>query len=88
MQSPQAFISSFRQACRDSAQTRGTCSGNPENLRAIIHGVGPRAGEARQAYIVKHAEATFEGIAPSISRTKAIRAMHLPVELTSSRKFG
>ena len=28
---------------------------------------------------MKHAAATFEGIAPSISQ-KAIRAMHLPVE--------
>jgi len=53
-----------------------------ESVLAIIHGVGPlgwRNPEARQAYIVKHAAATFEGIAPSISR-KALRAMHLPVE--------
>jgi hypothetical protein len=53
-----------------------------EELLAIIHGVGPqgwRNTEARQAYIVKHAAATFEGTAPSISQ-KAIRAMHLPVE--------
>lgn len=53
-----------------------------EYLLAIIHGVGPagwRNPDARQAYIVKHAAATFEGIAPSISQ-KAIRAMHLPVE--------
>jgi hypothetical protein len=53
-----------------------------EEILAIIHGVGPRGWrnpEARQAYIVKHAAATFEGTAPSISQ-KAIRAMHLPVE--------
>lgn len=53
-----------------------------EYVLAIIHGVGPegwRNPEARQAYIVKHAAATFEGTAPSISQ-KAIRAMHLPVE--------
>lgn len=53
-----------------------------EQLLAIIHGVGTagwRNPEARQAYIVKHAAATFEGTAPSVSQ-KAIRAMHLPVE--------
>lgn len=53
-----------------------------EELLAIIHGVGAqgwRSPEARQAYIVKHAAAVFEGTAPSISQ-KAIRAMHLPVE--------
>ena len=53
-----------------------------EQLLAIIHGVGPqgwRNPEARQAYIVKHAAAMLEGIAPSISQ-KAIRAMKLPVE--------
>lgn len=53
-----------------------------EQLLAIIHGVGPegwRNPQARQAYIVKHAAATFEGTAPSISQ-KAIRAMRLPVE--------
>jgi hypothetical protein len=53
-----------------------------EQLLAIIHGVGPegwRNPQARQAYIVKHAAATFDGTAPSISQ-KAIRAMHLPIE--------
>jgi len=53
-----------------------------EELLAIIHGFGPegwRNPQARQAYIVKHAAATFEGTAPSISQ-KAIRAMHLPIE--------
>jgi hypothetical protein len=53
-----------------------------EQVLAIIHGVAPmgwRNPEARQAYIVKHAAANFQGIAPSISQ-KAIRAMHLPVE--------
>ena len=53
-----------------------------EYVLAIIHGVGPagwRNSEARQAYIVKHAAATFQGTAPSISQ-KAIRTMHLPVE--------
>ena len=53
-----------------------------EQLLAIIHGFGPegwRNPQARQAYIVKHAAATFEGTAPSISQ-KAIRAMHLPTE--------
>ena len=53
-----------------------------EQLLAIIHGVGPegwRNPQARQAYLVKHAAAPFEGTAPSISQ-KAIRAMRLPVE--------
>jgi hypothetical protein len=53
-----------------------------EQVLAIIHGVGQggwRSSDARQAYIVKHAAAAFEGTAPSISQ-KAIRAMHLPVE--------
>jgi hypothetical protein len=53
-----------------------------EQVLVIIHGFGPRGWrnpDARQAYIVKHAAATFEGTAPSISQ-KAIRAMHLPVE--------
>ena len=53
-----------------------------EQLLAIIHGVGPagwRNPDARQAYLVKHAAATFEGTAPSVSE-KAIRVMHLPVE--------
>lgn len=53
-----------------------------ELLLAIIHGVGPegwRNPQARQAYILKHAAAAFEGTASSISQ-KAIRAMHLPVE--------
>ena len=53
-----------------------------EQILAIIHGVGPegwRNPKARQAYLVKHAAATFEGTAPSVSQ-KAIRVMHLPVE--------
>lgn len=53
-----------------------------EQVLAIIHGFGPRGWrnpDARQAYIVKHAAANFQGIAPSISQ-KAIRAMKLPVE--------
>jgi hypothetical protein len=53
-----------------------------EQVLAIIHGFGPqgwRNPEARQAYIVKHAAANFQGTAPSISQ-KAIRAMKLPVE--------
>src|ERR1041385_2460120 len=53
-----------------------------ERILAIIHGVGPqgwRNPQARQAYLVKHAAATFEGTAPSISQ-RAIRAMRLPVE--------
>ena len=53
-----------------------------EQVLAIIHGVGPqgwRNPDARQAYIIKHAAAALQGIAPSISQ-KAIRAMHLPVE--------
>lgn len=53
-----------------------------EQVLAIIHGHGPqgwRNPEARQGYLVKHAAATFVGIAPSINQ-KAIRAMHLPVE--------
>ncbi|MCU1255711.1 MAG: hypothetical protein JWM83_2010 [Candidatus Angelobacter sp.] len=51
-----------------------------EEVLAIIHGFGPkgwRNPDARQAYLVKHAAATFQGIAPSISQ-KAIRAMKLP----------
>jgi hypothetical protein len=53
-----------------------------EEVLAIIHGFGPqgwRSPDARQAYIVKHAGASFLGTAPSASQ-KAIRAMHLPVE--------
>jgi hypothetical protein len=53
-----------------------------EEVLAIIHGYGPqgwRNPEARQAYLIKHAAATFAGTAPSISQ-KAIRAMHLPVQ--------
>lgn len=53
-----------------------------EEVLAIIHGFGPsgwRNPDARQAYIVKHAAATFLGIAPSVSQ-KAIRTMKLPVE--------
>jgi len=53
-----------------------------EQILAIIHGFGPggwRSSDARQAYIVKHAAASFQGIAPSISQ-KAIREMKLPVE--------
>jgi hypothetical protein len=53
-----------------------------EQLLAIIHGFGPagwRNPDARQAYLVKHAAATLEGTAPSVSE-KAIRIMHLPVE--------
>jgi hypothetical protein len=53
-----------------------------EQLLVIIHGFGPegwRNPQARQAYIVKHAAATFQGTVPSISQ-KAIRAMHLPTE--------
>jgi hypothetical protein len=53
-----------------------------EEVLAIIHGFGPtgwRNPDARQAYLVKHAAATFVGTAPSISQ-KAIRTMHLPVE--------
>jgi hypothetical protein len=52
-----------------------------EPVLAIIHGYGPegwRNAAARQAYIVKHAAATFVGTAPSISR-KSIRLMRLPV---------
>jgi len=53
-----------------------------ERILAIIHGVGPqgwRNPQARQAYLVKHAAATFEGTATSTSQ-RAIRAMRLPVE--------
>jgi hypothetical protein len=53
-----------------------------ESVLAIIHGYGAqgwRDPAARQAYLVKHAAATFQGTAPSISQ-KAIRDMHLPVE--------
>lgn len=53
-----------------------------EQVLAIIHGVGPRGWrnpDARQAYIIKHAAASFQGTAPSISQ-RAIRAMKLPVE--------
>jgi hypothetical protein len=53
-----------------------------EEVLAIIHGYGPqgwRNPDARQAYLIKHAAATFLGTAPSISQ-KAIRAMKLPYE--------
>jgi hypothetical protein len=53
-----------------------------EQVLAFIHGHGPqgwRNPDARQAYLVKHATATFLGTAPSVSE-KAIRVMHLPVE--------
>jgi hypothetical protein len=53
-----------------------------EQVLAIIHGFGPRGWrnpDSRQAYIIKHAAATFQGTAPSITQ-KAIRAMHLPHE--------
>ena len=53
-----------------------------EEVLAIIHGYGPqgwRNPDARQAYLIKHAAATFVGTAPSISQ-KAVRAMHLPVQ--------
>jgi hypothetical protein len=53
-----------------------------EEVLAIIHGYGPkgwRNPDARQAYLVRHAAATFQGIAPSMSQ-KAIRSMKLPVE--------
>jgi hypothetical protein len=56
--------------------------GANEEVLAIIHGFGPkgwRNPDARQAYLVKHAAATFLGTAPSISQ-KAIRMMKLPVE--------
>jgi len=60
-----------------------------EQVLAIIHGVGPggwRSADARQAYIVKHAAANFQGIAPSISQ-RAIRAMKLPVETEIIREI-
>lgn len=53
-----------------------------EEVLAIVHGYGPkgwRNPDARQAYLVKHAGATFLGTAPSLSQ-KAIRAMKLPYE--------
>jgi hypothetical protein len=56
--------------------------GTNEEVLAIIHGFGPkgwRNPDARQAYLVKHAAATFLGTAPSISQ-KAIRMMKLPIE--------
>jgi hypothetical protein len=52
-----------------------------EEVLAIIHGNGPqgwRSSMARQAYLVKHAAATFLGKSPSISQ-KSIRMMNLPV---------
>jgi hypothetical protein len=53
-----------------------------EELLAIIHGHGPqgwRSPDSRQAYLVKHAAATFLGKSPSIGQ-KSIRMMHLPVK--------
>lgn|SRR5262249_13683754 len=53
-----------------------------EEVLAIIHGHGPegwRSPSARQAYLVKHAAATFLGKSPSIGQ-KSIRRMHLPVK--------
>jgi hypothetical protein len=52
-----------------------------EEVLAIIHGHGPqgwRNSTARQAYLIKHAAATFLGKSPSISQ-KSIRMMNLPV---------
>jgi hypothetical protein len=56
--------------------------GAGEEVLAIIHGFGAqgwRNPAARQAYLVKHAAATFLGTAPSLTQ-KAIRAMKLPYE--------
>src|SRR5215467_13732320 len=53
-----------------------------EVILAIVHGHGHegwRNPEAKQGYLVKHAAATFLGVAPSISE-KSIRMMHLPVQ--------
>src|SRR5215831_12761498 len=53
-----------------------------EEILAIIHGYGPkgwRNPDARQAYLVRHAAASFAGLAPSIS-VKSIRAMRLPIQ--------
>jgi hypothetical protein len=52
-----------------------------EIVLAIVHGHGRegwRNPEAKQGYLVKHAAATFLGVAPSVSE-KSIRIMHLPV---------
>jgi hypothetical protein len=70
-----------KRVVRPSQQERPRLGPNEEVL-AIIHGFGPRGWrnpDARQAYLVKHAAATFLGTAPSLSQ-KAIRMMKLPVE--------
>jgi hypothetical protein len=77
-----AFIPDAKKAVVKPPKAERPTIENGEGVLVIIHGFGPtgwRNPEARQAYIVKHAAATFEGTAPSISQ-KAIRAMHLPVE--------
>jgi hypothetical protein len=77
-----AVITSPKQTVVKMTKEEPPKLGVGETILAIIHGYGPRGWrnpEARQAYVVKHAAATFEGTASSVSQ-KAIRAMHLPVE--------
>jgi len=53
-----------------------------DQLLAVIHGFGPkgwRSPDARQSFLVKHAAATFLGIAPSNS-DKSIQMMKVPVK--------
>jgi hypothetical protein len=53
-----------------------------EEVLAIIHGFGPkgwRSPDARQAYLIKHAAATFQGTAPSASQ-KYIRELKLNID--------
>jgi hypothetical protein len=78
----QAIIPSPKQTVvkMDKAELPKIMAG--ETVLAIIHGYGAkgwRNAQARQAYLIKNAGATFEGTAPSISQ-RAIRAMHLPME--------
>ncbi|HEV7675549.1 MAG TPA: hypothetical protein VGQ12_13545 [Candidatus Angelobacter sp.] len=75
-----AFIPNTSKAVVKPPKPETLTIANGEEILAIIHGFGPkgwRNPDARQAYLLKHAAATFQGIAPSISQ-KAIRAMKLP----------
>jgi hypothetical protein len=77
-----AFIPDGKKAVVKPPKSETPAIGKNEQVLAIIHGVGPngwRNPDARQAYLIKHAAASFLGTAPSISQ-RAIRAMHLPHE--------
>jgi hypothetical protein len=77
-----AFIPNTSKAVVKPPKPEKPTIANGEEVLTIIHGFGPkgwRSPDARQAYLLKHAAASFLGTAPSISQ-KAIRAMKLPVQ--------